>query len=92
MLLVHSDGNVKLLSSTGSALPVVNVGAFSGTPAAPAIDPRAVGAVAYVPAPAGFIYAVQIPGCPHKTVISEILHFLVVLEWNACRRAVLEVP
>jgi hypothetical protein len=70
-LIVHNDGSVEILTLTTTtpsltALTLVNVGAFAAsvTPVPPAIDFRGAGGVAYVPAPQGWVYALQIPQAP----------------------------
>jgi hypothetical protein len=66
-LIVLRDGTVETLSPGMVALPLVKVGPFgpSVTPVTPAIDVRAGGGgVAYVPAPQGWVYALQIPQAP----------------------------
>jgi hypothetical protein len=68
-LIVHRDGGVEILTlttTTLTALTLVNVGMFAAsvTPVPPAIDFRGAGGVAYVPAPQGWVYALQIPQAP----------------------------
>jgi outer membrane protein assembly factor BamB len=71
-LIVHHDGSVQILTPAATAtltsLTLVNVSAnvvpFPLTPVPPAIDVRASGGVAYVPAPQGWVYALQIPQAP----------------------------
>jgi hypothetical protein len=66
-LIVHHDGSVEILTltpTTLTALTLVNVGVFAAPPVPPAIDVRAGSGVAYVPAPQGWVYALQIPQAP----------------------------
>ena len=58
-LVVRSDGVVALASAAG-ALPLLKMAALTGWPAAPVIDSRGTGSVAYVHAGDGWIYALQL--------------------------------
>ena len=69
-LVVRSDGVVALASAAG-AVPVLKMAALTGLPAAPVLDSRGTGGVAYVHDGEGWIYALQLaspPAIPSSTV------------------------
>jgi hypothetical protein len=70
LLAVDSDGTVRVVSPAGVSLALVDVhqvvaSPFVGTPVTPAVDASpTLGGVAYVPAPQGWVFAVQVPAKP----------------------------
>jgi hypothetical protein len=63
-LVVQKDGPVNVVSVAMATLKLVNLGQFAATPVTPVLDVRGSFGVAYVPAPGGWVYALQTPAPP----------------------------
>lgn len=62
-LVVQKDGPVTLIAAAMTTAKLINLGTFTGA-LTPVVDARGGFGVAYVPAPSGWLYALQTPSPP----------------------------